>query len=108
MPPDAAPRETGPVLVGDDGSEHGRRAVVHAEALAARLQRELVCRHVQDGDPVEALSRAASELQACLVVAGSRGRGRLRAQLLGSVSTGLVRTAGRPVMLVSEQAGVPL
>ena len=107
VPPDAALREPGPVLVGDDGSEHGRRAVRHAEALAARLDRGLVRVHVEDGDPVEELARAAREQRACLAVVGTRGRGPLRGQLFGSVSTGLVRAAGRPVMLVSEHAGEP-
>ena len=107
VPPDAALREPGPVLVGDDGSEHGRRAVRHAEALAARLDRDLVRMHVEDGDPVEELARAAREQRACLPVTGTRGRGPLRGQLFGSVSTGLVRAAGRPVMLVSAHAGAP-
>jgi nucleotide-binding universal stress UspA family protein len=103
--PDAALREPGPVLVGDDGSEHGRRAVLHAEAVAARLGRGLLRVHVEDGDPVEGLARAAREQRACLAVTGTRGRGPLRGRLFGSVSTGLVRAAGRPVMLVSEHAG---
>ena len=101
VPPDAVLGEPGPVLVGDDGSEHGRRAVRHAEALAARLERELVSLHVEDGEPVEGLTAAARERRACLVVTGTRGHGPLRGQLVGSVSTGLVRAAGRPVMLVS-------
>jgi nucleotide-binding universal stress UspA family protein len=107
VPPEAALREPGPVLVGDDGSEHGGRAVRHAEALAARLERGLVQLHVQDGDPVEELARAAREQRACLAVTGTRGRGPLRGQLFRSVSTGLLRTAGRPVMLVSEHARAP-
>jgi nucleotide-binding universal stress UspA family protein len=107
VPPEAALREPGPVLVGDDGSEHGGRAVRHAEALAARLERGLVQLHVEDGDPVEELARAAREQRACLAVTGTRGRGPLRGQLFRSVSTGLLRTAGRPVMLVSEHARAP-
>jgi nucleotide-binding universal stress UspA family protein len=99
--------EPGPVLVGDDGSEHARRAVRHAAALAARLGRESMRLHVETGDPVEELARVARERRACLAVTGTRGRGPLRGQLLGSVSTGLVRTAGRPVMLVSEHAMAP-
>jgi len=105
VPPDAALREPGPVLVGDDGSEHAERAVRHAEALAERMERDLERMHVEDGDPVEVLSRAARERRACLAVAGTRGRGPLRGQLFGSVSTGLIREAGRPVMLVSLHAG---
>jgi nucleotide-binding universal stress UspA family protein len=107
VPPDAALREPGPVLVGDDRSEHGRHAVRHAEALAVRLGRGILHVHVEDGDPVEELARAAREHRACLAVTGTRGRGPLRGQLFGSVSTGLVRTAGRPVVLVSEHAMAP-
>jgi nucleotide-binding universal stress UspA family protein len=104
VPPDAELGEPGPVLVGDDGSEHGRRAVRHAEALATRIEREVASLRVEDGDPVEALARAARERRACLVVTGTRGHGPLRGQVFGSVSTGLVRAAGRPVMLVSRHA----
>jgi nucleotide-binding universal stress UspA family protein len=107
VPPDAALCEPGPVLVGDDGSEHGRRAVLHAEVLSARLERRLVRLHVESGDPVDELARVAREQRVCLAVTGTRGRGPLQGQLLGSVSTGLVRAAGRPVMLVSEHAGTP-
>ena len=107
VPPDAALSEPGPIVVGEDGSEHGRRAVRHAEALSARLDRDLVRMSVEQGDPVEELARAARAQQACMAVVGTRGRGPLRGQLFGSVSTGLVRTAGRPVMLVSERARAP-
>ena len=62
---------------------------------------------VEEGDPVEELARIAAERRACLVAAGTRGRGPLRGELFGSVSKGLVRDAGRPVMLVSEQAEPP-
>jgi nucleotide-binding universal stress UspA family protein len=104
VPPDAALDEPGPILVGDDGSENGARAVRHAEALADRLERDVVTSRVEGGDPVEGLAAAARQHRACLAVVGTRGRGPLRGHLFGSVSTGLVRTAERPVMLVSPRA----
>jgi nucleotide-binding universal stress UspA family protein len=107
VPPGAALREPGPVLVGDDGSDHGRRAVRHAEALAARIERILMPVHVEHGDPADALAGAARDQRACLVVTGTRGHGPLRGGLFGSVSVGLVRAAGRPVMLVSAHAAEP-
>jgi nucleotide-binding universal stress UspA family protein len=107
VPPGAALREPGPVLVGDDGSDHGRRAARHAEALATRLGRGLLRIHVECGDPVEELACVAREQRVCIAVTGTRGRGPLPGRLFGSVSAGLVRRAGRPVMLVSEHAAAP-
>lgn len=104
VPPDAAVAGAGPVLVGDDGSDHARHAVRHAAAIGTRLGREVVRIHVEDGDPVTAISDAAREQRACLIVSGTRGRGPLRAELFGSVSTGLVQRAERPVVLVSSNA----
>jgi nucleotide-binding universal stress UspA family protein len=103
----AAIGEPGPVLAGDDGSEQGRAALRHASALADRLGRELLRTEVEDGDPVVGLARTGRECRACLVVVGSRGRGPLREQLLGSVSTGLVRSADRPVAIVPPEADAP-
>lgn len=105
--PGAAVAETGPVFVGDDGSEHGRRASRHAASLAERLGRELVRLQVADGDPVGVIADAARVQRACLIVVGTRGHGPVRAELFGSVSTGLVQTAARPVVLVPAGAGEP-
>lgn len=107
VPPDAALREPGPVLVGDDGSDHGRRAVRHAEAVASRIGRSLIPVRVEDGDPAELLAREARDQRACLAVTGTRGHGLVLGGLLGSVSAGVVRAAGRPVMLVSAHAAEP-
>jgi nucleotide-binding universal stress UspA family protein len=64
--------------------------------------------HVEDGDPVGVIADAARAQRACLVVTGTRGRGPVRVEAFGSVSTGLVRTAGRPVVLVpASAAGAP-
>ena len=107
VPPAAAIADVGPVVVGDDGSAHARRALLHAAALAARLQRELIRLEVDEGDVVEVIGSKANDLRACLIATGTRGRGSLRAELFGSVSTGLVQAAGRPVMLVPASAGEP-
>ena len=75
--------------------------------LADRLGRELATLAVEDGDPAEVLAETARARRACLIVVGTRGRGPVRAELFGSVSTRLVQTAGRPVALVPESAGEP-
>ena len=93
------------VLVGDDGSEHGDRAVRHGEALAARIGRPLQRLRVEHGSAAEALAEAARAERAYVAVVGARGRGAFRGQLFGSVSAELVRTGGRPVMVVGGHTG---
>jgi nucleotide-binding universal stress UspA family protein len=102
---EAALAEPGPVLVGYDGSDHAHRAMRHAATLADRLGRDLVCMEADDNDPVRELAAAGREHRACLIATGTRGRGPIRAELFGSVSSGLVQTAERPVMLVPASAG---
>jgi nucleotide-binding universal stress UspA family protein len=104
VPPGSAIAEPGPVLVGDDGSEHAVRAVGHAVALAERLGRAVVRMKADGDDPVQQLASAGREHRACLIVTGTRGRGPTRAELLGSVSTGLVQARERPIVIVSASA----
>ena len=52
------------------------------------------------GDPADELARAAADRSAALLVVGSRGRGPVRAALLGSVSAGVTRHSSRPVLIV--------
>jgi nucleotide-binding universal stress UspA family protein len=49
----------------------------------------------------------ASELDACVIVVGSRGRGPIKARPLGSVSRGVVQRADRPVIVVPAPAVAP-
>jgi nucleotide-binding universal stress UspA family protein len=55
-----------------------------------------------EGDPRDLLARESSELD--LLVVGSRGYGPLRAVLLGSVSSALVRSAQSPLVVVPRAA----
>ena len=57
------------------------------------------------GDPAVELASASRELD--LLVCGSRGRGPLRAVLLGSVTERLLRDAGCPVVIVPRPTGQP-
>jgi nucleotide-binding universal stress UspA family protein len=56
------------------------------------------------GDPAEVLLDAAGEDDAALLVVGSRGRGALRAALLGSVSHDVAARARCPVVVVPAGA----
>ena len=58
----------------------------------------LVESRVLDGEPVAVLVEKSNDLD--LLVLGSRGYGPLRAVLLGSVSTGVVRAANCPVVVM--------
>jgi nucleotide-binding universal stress UspA family protein len=105
--PDAVVGDSGPLLFGDDGSEHAARAARHAVRIAALLGRDVVTITADAGDPATAIAEAARSHRACLILLGTRGRGPVRANLLGSVSTALVQTADRPVALVPATAGDP-
>lgn len=67
----------------------------HCDLPKERVQSRLV-----RGDPAEALSRLGEQLDASLLVVGSRGRGAIRRMLLGSVSDKLLHTCLRPVLIV--------
>jgi nucleotide-binding universal stress UspA family protein len=53
---------------------------------------------------VEAILETADEVSARLIVCGQRGRGPIRAALLGSVSHALASHARRPVLIAPEAA----
>jgi nucleotide-binding universal stress UspA family protein len=82
------------------------------EAQQADLSRQLrgaadcvppdlpVTHRLLDGDPGREILRAAREGDHDLIVLGSRGRGRMTAALLGSVSRRVMHDAQVPVMVV--------
>ena len=70
---------------------------------AARERQEATIA-VAHGEPAERLAEVARERDAALVVTGTRGRGAVKSALLGSVSAGVVRRAGQPLVLVGPAA----
>ncbi len=58
--------------------------------------------YIRLGRPIEEIVILADEIGAGLVMMGSRGLGRIRRLLLGSVSDGVVRHAHCPVMVVRK------
>ena len=85
---DDAGRETAEQLAAE-GAELARAAGFDAEPRAVR----------SSGPFFAALIDAADELDARVIVAGSRGRSTLAAAILGSVSTGLLHHTTRPVLI---------
>ena len=63
--------------------------------------------HLRSGKADEEIVELADSLGIGLVVMGSRGRGRIRRALMGSVSGSVVRHAHCPVTIVREQAQRP-
>jgi nucleotide-binding universal stress UspA family protein len=86
---DQANRETAEDLA-SEGAGLARAAGFDAEPRAVRA----------GGPFFAALLGLADELDARAIVAGSRGRSRLAAAVLGSVSTGLLHHTKRPVLIV--------
>ena len=71
--------------------------------LAQQLAAELGVRcevAVVTGEPVDEIVAYANAIDADLIVVGSRGLGAVKSVLLGSVSTGVLHEAGRPVLVV--------
>lgn len=52
------------------------------------------------GETVESIVALADEKDADVIVIGSRGRGAVTTALLGSISHGVLKRAGRPVLVV--------
>jgi nucleotide-binding universal stress UspA family protein len=86
----------------------GRR--IHAEMtrLFERIQRRFsrvqIAGRIVDGDPADELAKLGAEEDANLLLVGSRGRGAVKAALLGSVSSALARASDRPVVIVPPDA----
>jgi nucleotide-binding universal stress UspA family protein len=59
-------------------------------------------RHLREGRADEEIVSLAQEIGAGMIVMGSRGQGRIRRTLMGSVSDSVVRHAHCPVTIVRE------
>ena len=85
--------------------ENRRRAKVVLEQQAKRIEESGVTvtkTHLREGRAAEEIVELAEGISAGLIVMGSRGHGRLRRALMGSVSDAVVRHAHCPVTIVRE------
>lgn len=78
------------------------RGMAEAHALPRHVQLR-----VAGGSPARELVRLASELDAELLVLGSRGRRELASAVLGSVAQELIRCSPCPVVVVPPDAALP-
>ena len=92
------------ILLATDGSEEAQLAATTAADLAEKTNSELHVTTVGAGSPISAaaeeIAQVAEEIDAGLLVMGSRGHSRLRRALMGSVSDAVVRYAHCPVTIV--------
>jgi len=88
----------------EEGLERAKRhSCSWVEGQAKRIRGEgvkVVEAHLALGKPDEEIVRLAEELGMSLIVVGSRGLGRIRRLLIGSVSDSVVRRAHCPVLVV--------
>ena len=85
-----------PVSV-DEGETALMEAAEAAEVAGVSYALERIA-----GDPVDEIVALAETKDVDLVVVGSRGLGRVASAVLGSVSMGVLRRAGRPVLVVKD------
>jgi nucleotide-binding universal stress UspA family protein len=100
--PDFVGYAAGPTEVREAIADALREEHRELEALAARAVEtgaEVEPLMIQ-GPTVEAIVHKANDLDADVIVLGSHGRRALMRALLGSVSEGVLRSAGRPVLIV--------
>jgi nucleotide-binding universal stress UspA family protein len=57
---------------------------------------------IENGDPVDMICRCAEEIDADMIIVGSRGLGNVGSLVLGSVSEKVVRKSTRTVMVVKD------
>ena len=87
-------------------AEQEARELLRKEAWGARVAgAEAAGEHLREGKPAEEINALAEALAADLVVVGSRGAGRLKRLVTGSVSEGVVRGASCPVLIVRGGEG---
>jgi nucleotide-binding universal stress UspA family protein len=84
--------------------EQERDAERLLEEMAEQAGLETAERRVVSGMAAERLADLADEVDAELIVVGSRGRGAFKAAFLGSVSTSLIGVARCPVLVVPPGA----
>ena len=84
----------------DPASAHARAAADLEADVAAVVAPAPVEVHLVDDLPVPGVLRCAAEVGADAIVCGSRGQGRVRELVLGSVAHGLTLGSGVPVVVV--------
>ncbi len=86
--------------IGEAASVLGERIAENAAEIARSLGVDNVNTRVEPGDNAETILAVAKEVDANMIVVGSRGLGRLTGMMLGSVSQKIVQNAACSVTVV--------
>ena len=86
----------------EDAKQEARTKLDEQMQQVGQTAGEVAEMHARVGRPDAGIVGLADELDAGLIVLGSRGLGRLRRALMGSVSDSVVRHAHCPVLVVRE------
>jgi nucleotide-binding universal stress UspA family protein len=110
-PPPMAPNAVGEMPWDSDWDFEARRDqgwdLLRRAALIAHDEGALgVETRLLAGEPATSLGALAEQESAQLIVIGSRGRGRIRSALLGSVSSALATSAPTPVAILPAGARI--
>ncbi len=86
-------------LIKDHQQRMSQEALEPARALAERLGVMFDC-YLRVGEPAEVIANFAQRTRCTEIIMGTRGLGRVRGLLLGSVTTKVIHLAAVPVTLV--------
>jgi nucleotide-binding universal stress UspA family protein len=94
-----------PILVEDierHAEQRGREILAEEVERVRSAGGTIAEAHLMMGDAAREIVHLAEDIEAGLVVMGSRGRGGIRRALMGSVSDSVVRNAHCPVLVVRD------
>ena len=92
-------RHVRPAMIKDHQQRMSEEALEPARELAKRLGILFDC-YAQVGDTAEVITKFASRTRCTEIIMGTRGLGRVRGLMLGSVATRVIQLASVPVTLV--------
>jgi nucleotide-binding universal stress UspA family protein len=94
-----ASRHVKPAMIKDHHNRMSEEALAPARELAARLGVVFDC-YFRVGEPAEVITNFARRTRCVEIIMGTRGLGRMRGLLLGSVTTKVIHLSHVPVTLV--------
>lgn len=95
--------EVGPIVSESEAEEQAQDLLDEQVRKIENLGAAVSATHIQTGYPEKVIVRVSEDMEAGLIVMGSRGLGALRRTLMGSVSNSVAHHAHCPVMVVRHE-----